>query len=942
MGDSIKIFGAREHNLKNIDVKIPKNKLVVITGVSGSGKSSLAFDIIYAEGQRRYVESLSSYARGFLDLSEKPDVDKIEGLSPTIAIEPKTSGINPRSTVGTITEIYDFLRILFARIGHPHCPFCGKELKKQSLEEIVEQIFDQFSSSEIFIFAPCIYHQKGTHLQTLEEIKKLPFEKIRIDGILYNLKENLPLLEKNKFHNIEILIGELVLKDKIEIKGKLIELVKLALKYGKGKVIIFNKEEKKEHLFSEYYGCIKCGFSIPEISPRFFSFNSPVGACPSCSGLGTKLVIDPELVIPNPRLTLAEGAIQPWARATSRFSWYVKLLEAVGKKKGFSVNVPVNKLSKNILKIILWGTGEERYELDLKGKKTEVIFEGVIPDLERKYKESQSEYIKKEIERYMRTYTCPDCKGRRLKKEVLAVTILGKSIADFTEMQVSDLIKFLNLKEIEKDLSKKEYQIALPLLKEIKKRLSFLIDVGVPYLTLSRSATTLSGGEIQRLRLATQIGSGLSGVIYVLDEPTIGLHPKDTQNLIKTLKDLRDLLNTVIVVEHDRSVIESADFILDIGPGAGINGGKIVVAGSLSKVKNSKKSLTGLYLSKKRVIEFKKKRRKGNGKYLKIIGASHNNLKNIDVKIPLGVFVCVTGVSGSGKSSLIYDILAKKLSVEFHHAKIKPGAHKRILGLEHLDKVIDIDQSPIGRSPRSNPATYTGLFTYIREIFANLKESKIKGLTEGAFSFNVKGGRCENCKGEGLIKIEMYLLPDVYVICDKCQGKRYKKEILEIYYKGKNIADILEMTVDEAAEFFKEPPPLIEKLKLLQKVGLGYLKLGQSATTLSGGEAQRVKLAAELSRRATGKTIYILDEPTTGLHFEDIKKLLSVLHQLVDKGNTVIVIEHNLDVIKTADWVIDLGPEGGEEGGYLIAQGTPEDLIKIKRSYTGQWLRKVL
>lgn len=946
--NKIIIKGAREHNLKNINVEIPRGKLVVFTGLSGSGKSSLAFDTIYAEGQRRYVESLSSYARQFLGLMEKPDVDHIEGLSPAISIDQRSASANPRSTVGTITEIYDYLRLLFARVGKPHCPSCGQEISRQSVSQITERVLGFAEGTKIMILSPQVRDQKGEHRQTLEEIRKSGFVRVRIDGSVFNISDEINL-DKNKKHNIEIIVDRLTIekepKNKQDFKTRLADSLEVALRHGKGRVIILEPESKKEHLFSELFACPRCGINLPEISPRSFSFNSPHGACPECTGLGTRLVVDPELVLPNPRLTLAEGAIRPWSRATSMSSWYLRALEAVAQKYKFSIHKPIGELRPEYLKIILFGAPGELFEIKGSGGRIyKVPYEGVIPNLERRHRESDSDYIRSEIEKYMRTYPCPLCQGKRLKKEVLGITVAGLSIDKIVEESVENLIDFfarLSSENKDRVFSEKEFLIAKQILKEIRVRLKFLEEVGLSYITLDRAASTLSGGEAQRIRLATQIGSGLTGVLYILDEPTIGLHPRDTKRLIKALEGLRDLGNSVIVVEHDRETIMAADWVVDIGPGAGEAGGQIVAVGTPENIKKSR-SLTGLYLSGKKAIPLPSKRRRGNGKDIEILGAEENNLKNIDVKIPLGKFVCVTGVSGSGKSSLVYEVLAKKLSAVFHHSKQKAGKHKDIKGLEHLDKVINIDQSPIGRTPRSNPATYTGVFTNIREIFSETPEAKARGYKEGRFSFNVKGGRCETCRGEGAIKIEMHFLPDVYITCDECKGKRYNQEALEISYKNKNIAEVLEMTIGEARDFFKNIPAIASKLQILEDVGLGYMKLGQPATTLSGGEAQRVKLATELSRRATGKTLYILDEPTTGLHFDDISRLLQVLQALVDKGNSVLVIEHNLDVIKQADWVIDLGPEGGDKGGYLVAEGTPEEVSKNEKSYTGQYLKEFL
>ncbi len=939
--DKIIVKGAREHNLKNIDLEIPRDKFVVITGLSGSGKSSLAFDTIYAEGQRRYVESLSSYARQFLGLMEKPDVEKIDGLSPAISIDQKSTTRNPRSTVGTVTEIYDYLRLLFARVGRPHCTNCGKEIKRQTSSKIIEQIAALPSGTKIMIISPVIKDRKGEHRYVFEEIKKAGYIRVRVDGRIYDIEEELKL-DKNKKHTIEVIVDRL--KVESEARKRLADSIETALNLGDGEIKVLNMDSGEETLFSERFACPDCGINMPDLEPRSFSFNSPHGACPTCTGLGTKLEVDEALVLPNPRLTILEGAIRPWTRTAARMTWFERILKEVAKKYKFSLDTPVGELSPQEKELILYGTGDELYnveaDVDYSGSVREIntVYEGVIPNLKRRYQETDSEYMRKEIEKYMRVLPCPDCEGKRLKKEVLAVTIAGKSIIDITDTSVANALKFfedLKLKEVDQ-------KIAYQILKEIKQRLSFLTNVGLSYLTLGRSAGTLSGGEAQRIRLATQIGSSLMGVLYILDEPSIGLHQRDNSRLLYTLKQLQELGNTIIVVEHDEETILSADYVIDIGPGAGIHGGKIVATGSPSEIKKNKNSLTGKYLSGSKSIPVPKNRRKGSGKFLNILGASEFNLKNLDIKIPLGKFVVITGVSGSGKSTLLNEILAKYLAMKFHQAQDVPGKFKEILGDDNLDKVINIDQSPIGRTPRSNPATYTGVFTHIRELFAEVPEAKIRGYKPGRFSFNVKGGRCENCRGDGVIKIEMQFLPDVYVTCEECKGKRYNREALEILFKGKNISDILEMTIEQALEFFKHIPQVKSKLETLNEVGLGYIHLGQQATTLSGGEAQRIKLAAELSRKSTGKTLYILDEPTTGLHFDDVGKLLSVLGKLADKGNTVIVIEHNLDVIKTADWIIDLGPEGGDEGGYLVAEGTPEDVAKISKSYTGQYLKKMI
>jgi len=954
MNKKIKIRGARVHNLKNINVDIPKNKLIVITGLSGSGKSSLAFDTIYAEGQRQYTESLTSYAKQFIGVMDKPDVDSIEGLSPTISIDQRTVAHNPRSTVGTMTEIYDYLRLLFARAGRVHCPKCGEELARLGTQQIMEKILGIPFNTEILILSPVIYKKKGDFTLLLEKTKKAGFSKIRLDGEIYQLKDlGSLLIDKQKEHTLEVIIDQLRIPNRsLVIKNhnlnqggkQFVQAIEAALDLSNGFIVIKRQDTKEELFFSQHYYCPHCNLNLPEIDLRSFSFNSPYGACPACSGLGIKLEIDPELVIPNPRLTLAQGAIKPWIKITANQALNYKILEAVASRHGFSLDIPVEKLTPNQIKIVLYGTGDELFEVN----GGQYHFEGVIPSLEKKYKETDSDYLRKEIENYMRSLTCPICKGKRLKPESLVVTIGGFSIAEVVLIPIENLSQFFDnllrgkVKGEKDKLNSLEEKIARPIIKEILRRLENIIKVGLGYLVLDRATMSLSGGEIQRIRLATQIGSSLTDLIYILDEPSIGLHPRDNDRLINTLKKLCNLGNTVIIVEHDEAIMRQADHLIDIGPGAGVYGGEIVAQGRISDLIRNKRSLTGQYLAHKLKIEIPKKYRKGNGRSLIIKGASEFNLKNIDVKIPLGKFVCLTGVSGSGKSTLMTEILSKALARHFYRAKDLPGKHKTILGLEHLDKVITIDQSPIGRTPRSNPATYTGVFTYIRDLFTEVPEAKLKGYDAGKFSFNVIGGRCETCGGEGYVKIEMQFLPDVYVECEECHGKRYNKEALEIHYKGKNIADILDMTVEETRIFFQDIPIIYEKLMILYEVGLGYLKLGQPATTLSGGEAQRIKLATELSRRATGRTLYILDEPTTGLHFDDVKRLLEVLQKLVDKGNTVLIIEHNLDVIKCADWIIDLGPEGGDKGGYLVAEGTPRDIVKVKKSYTGQYLKKVI
>lgn len=945
MSKNIVIKGARVHNLKNIDVEIPRDKLVVITGLSGSGKSSLAFDTIYAEGQRRYVESLSAYARQFLGLMDKPDVDQIDGLSPAISIDQKTSSRNPRSTVGTVTEIYDYLRLLYARIGRPHCHLCGQEVAKQSLQQIVEKVWSQDADTDFMLLAPVVRDKKGEHRKILEHMQQAGYRRVRINGELMTFEEARDLvLDKQKKHTVEIVIDRLRKDGSKETKARLLQSLETTLDLANGSVTIYIPKTEKNLYFSEHFTCpVHSEVSFSEIEARNFSFNSPHGACPDCTGLGTKLLVDPELVIPNKKLSLAEGAIRPWSRTAANQTWYFRILESVAKKHKFSMTDPVSKLTAKQLDLIFYGTGEDRYQMEMSGEKFSgdynTTFEGVVNNLMRRYRETDSDYIRSEIERYMRITPCETCLGKRLKKEILSITVADNNIADVSAMTVENLASFFA--GLDKKLSARELTIVKQVLKEILARLNFLQNVGLSYLTLDRSANTLSGGEAQRIRLATQIGSSLMGVLYILDEPSIGLHQRDNAKLIETLKHLRDLGNTVIVVEHDEETILEADWVIDIGPGAGKHGGEITAIGTPLQIKKNKKSLTGKYLSGELSIPSPKKYRSGNGKTLSILGAAAFNLKDIDVHFPLGKFISITGVSGSGKSTLMTEILAKALTQHFYHAKENPAKHKMIKGLEYIDKVIDIDQSPIGRTPRSNPATYTGVFTYIRDLFAELPEAKIRGYKAGRFSFNVKGGRCEACQGDGVVKIEMNFLPNVYVECEECHGKRYNNEALEIHYKGKDIAEVLQMTVEEAASFFANIPNIHTKLKTLVDVGLGYAALGQSATTLSGGEAQRIKLATELSRRASGKTLYILDEPTTGLHFADVKRLLDVLQRLVDKGNTVLVIEHNLDVIKSSDWVIDLGPEGGDKGGYLVAAGTPKDVAKVKNSFTGQYLAKM-
>lgn len=944
MSDNISIKGARVHNLKNIDVEIPRDKLVVITGLSGSGKSSLAFDTIYAEGQRRYVESLSAYARQFLGLMDKPDVDQIDGLSPAISIDQKTTSHNPRSTVGTVTEVYDYLRLLYARIGIPHCPKCGNVVKKQTIQQMSDKIMKLDEGTKIMVVAPVIRDKKGEHRAVFEEARKAGYVRIRVDGIMYPIEEAEDLsLDKKKKHNIDIVVDRLVIEKKLD-KSRLHESIETALDLGDGLMILHNSNEERDDLFSEHFACHDCGVNLEAIEPRNFSFNSPHGACDRCTGLGTKLEVDPELIMPNHRLSLAEGAIRPWSRTSSNQTWQTRVLDAMCEANGFSTRTAVKDLTQKQIDLVLNGTGKTEYDVNAgaghTGKVKEFLatYEGVIPNLERRYRETDSEYVRSDIEQYMRVYDCPSCEGKRLKPAALSVTVNDKNVSEITQLSI-DKAKdwFDGLK-----LTKKEEKIARQVLKEIQSRLAFLENVGLTYLTLDRAASTLSGGEAQRIRLATQIGSSLVGVLYILDEPSIGLHQRDNTKLIETLQHLRDLKNTVIVVEHDEETIEAADYVLDIGPGAGKHGGTVIAKGTPADIKKDKKSTTGKFLSGKEGIPLPKKRRKGNNKFIEVIGAEEHNLKKVDVKVPLGTLTCITGVSGSGKSTLMTGILGKALSQHFHNAKDVPGKHDEIKGLDNINKVIHIDQSPIGRTPRSNPATYTGVFTLIRDLFTEVPEAKMRGYKAGRFSFNVKGGRCEACQGDGMNKIEMHFLPDVYVDCEECHGRRYNNQALEIHYRGKNIADVLEMTVEEAAQFFANIPNISKKLETLKDVGLGYITLGQSATTLSGGEAQRVKLATELSRRATGKTLYILDEPTTGLHFADVKKLLNVIQQLVDKGNTVMVIEHNLDVIKSADWVIDLGPEGGDGGGTIVAAGTPEDVAKVKESYTGKYLKKML
>lgn len=934
--DKIIIKGAREHNLKNIDVEIPRHKLVVITGVSGSGKSSLAFDTIYAEGQRRYVESLSSYARQFLGQMDKPDVDYIEGLSPAISIDQKTTSRNPRSTVGTVTEIYDYLRLLFARIGHPHCPQCTIQIAQQTVEQMVDRIMTLPEKTKIQVLAPLVRGRKGEYSKLFQDARADGFVRVRVDGQIRELEEEISL-EKNKKHTIEIVVDRLVIKEGLQ--NRLADSLETSLKYGGGLVII-EIVDGEDLLFSATFACPQCGFSFEELAPRMFSFNSPYGACPTCSGLGNKAEIDPDLVIPDKRRTLAAGAVAPFKPGSQ--GYYQQLLQAAAKHFDIDMGLPFAQLTQKQQKLLLWGATERipfSYE-DAQGRTHlyNLKYEGIIPSLERRYRETTSEQIREELECYMSRHPCPDCGGTRLKPASLAVTVGEKNIAQLTAMTVDGARQFLgNLQ-----LTEKESQIARLVHRELDERLGFLQNVGLEYLTLDRAAGTLSGGEAQRIRLATQIGSSLTGVLYILDEPSIGLHQRDNERLIGTLLRLRDLDNTVIVVEHDEETIENADYILDIGPGAGVWGGHVVAAGTVAEIKQVEASLTGQYLSGKKSIPLPEKRRQPNGNWLEVKGARANNLKNLSVPIPLGVFTCITGVSGSGKSTLINEILYRRLSMELHHARQKPAEHDEVMGIHHLDKVIEVDQSPIGRTPRSNPATYTGVFDLIRELFSRTSEGRARGYKPGRFSFNVKGGRCEACRGDGILRIEMHFLPDVYVPCEVCRGKRYNRETLEVRYKGKNIAEVLAMTVAEAVEFFAAIPRIQRKLQTLFDVGLGYICLGQSAPTLSGGEAQRVKLATELSRRSNGKTLYILDEPTTGLHSDDINKLLTILDRLVENGDSVLVIEHNLDVIKRADYLIDLGPEGGDAGGRVVACGTPEDVADVKESHTGRFLQKTL
>ena len=940
MHTHITVKGARVNNLKNIDVSIPRDKLVVLTGLSGSGKSSLAFDTIYAEGQRRYVESLSSYARMFLGQMEKPDVDYIDGLSPAISIDQKTTSKNPRSTVGTVTEIYDYLRLLWARVGTPHCPICGKEIRQQTIDQIIDQVLALPEATRIQVMAPVIRGKKGEHAKVFEDARKSGYVRCRADGITYDLSEEIKL-EKNKKHDIEIVVDRLVIRE--DITRRLTDSVEIASNLAGGLVVINVVGEDRDILFSQNYACEDCGISIEELTPRMFSFNNPFGACPTCMGLGSQMKIDPDLIMPNKNLSIVEGGITASGWNNIKSDGISRMyFDALAKKYKFKLNTPIKDLPKEVLDVILYGTGGEKLTLHYdqpRGQGTLYQpFEGIVTNLERRYRETQSDGMKRELEECMSQCPCPTCQGRRLKKESLAVTVGGLDIDSYCHKSVSDALNFMERLE----LNPTQTMIAAQIIKEIKSRLGFLRSVGLQYLTLSREAGTLSGGESQRIRLATQIGSSLMGVLYILDEPSIGLHQRDNDKLLATLKELRDLGNTLLVVEHDEDTMREADYIIDVGPGAGVHGGQIVAAGTPEEVMNTPGSITGDYLSGRKKIPVPIQRRRGNGKYLKIFGARENNLRGVDVEFPLGTFTCVTGVSGSGKSSLVNEILFKKLGADLNRTKTRAGKHDRIEGEEFLDKVINIDQSPIGRTPRSNPATYTGLFNDIRDLFASTPDAKSRGYGPGRFSFNTRGGRCEACTGDGLIKIEMHFLPDIYVPCEVCKGRRYNRETLEVRYKGKNIADVLEMTVDEAVEFFAPLPRIRNKLQTLCDVGLGYVKLGQPSTELSGGEAQRVKLATELSKIATGKTIYILDEPTTGLHTDDVRKLLEVLQRLVDSGNTVVVIEHNLDVIKCADHLIDLGPEGGDGGGTIVCTGTPEEVAACRSSFTGRYLKKLL
>ena len=936
MSETIRVKGAREHNLKDIDVEIPRDKLVVVTGLSGSGKSSLVFDTIYAEGQRRYVESLSSYARQFLGIMDKPDVDSIDGLSPAISIDQKSTSRNPRSTVATVTEIYDYLRLLFARIGVPHCPVCGKPVHRRTAQAIIDEVMKLPEGSKLMVLAPIVSQKKGEFMHIPEQYMRNGFARARVDGVVYSLDE-FPELQKSYKHDIEIVVDRIVMKP--DAITRVTQSIEQSLDIAGGVVQLLDADSGEIYTYSQRYACVDHpGEDIPELEPRLFSFNAPQGACPVCTGLGSRLEVDPDLVF-NPNLTIAEGAIRPYNRVNSD-AWYMKRLAVVAEEHGFSIHVPVKQLRPADLEKVLYGTGSQKYRITLSGNRFyDSTYEGVIPNLERRHRETDSDFMRRDIERFMRERECTACKGMRLKPAVLAVKVHGLNIMDMCRLGVDDAIEMIDALE----LSDEEEFIAKPIRKEVRARLGFMSNVGLSYLELSRAANTLSGGEAQRIRLATQIGSGLQGVLYVLDEPSIGLHQRDNDRLIGTLKHLRDLGNSVLVVEHDEDTIAQADYLVDVGPGAGVRGGKIVAQGTPAEVAKNPDSITGRYLAGVEKIPVPKKRRViEKGRKLIVRGAKENNLKNIDVAFPLGAMTLVTGVSGSGKSTLVNDILAKELAARLHRAQEVPGAHENIEGIEHLDKVIVIDQSAIGRTPRSNPATYTGVFTAIRELFAGTPEANVRGYKAGRFSFNVKGGRCENCQGDGVIKIEMHFLPDVYVQCPECHGKRYNREALEIKYKGKTISDVLEMTVEQACEFFENVPAIYRKLSTIQEVGLGYIKLGQPATTFSGGEAQRIKLASELSRRSTGKTLYILDEPTTGLHTADVKKLLEILQKLVDGGNSMIIIEHNLEVIKCADYIIDMGPEGGQGGGTVIAEGVPEDIVKVPSSFTGKYLKALL
>ena len=943
LSKDIVIKGARENNLKGMDVTIPRNQLVVLTGLSGSGKSSLAFDTIYAEGQRKYMESLSSYARQFLGQMEKPEVESIEGLSPAISIDQKSTNHNPRSTVGTVTEIYDYLRLMYARIGIPHCPVCGREISSQSVDQIVETLMLEGEGTRLTVLAPVVRQRKGRHEKIIDSIRREGFTRIRLDGEMVHIEEDEISLDKNIKHTIEIVVDRIKVKDGVQ--SRLAEACELAITHGEGlvQVIVGTSDGETERTFSTSLACPEHGVSIDELEPRMFSFNNPLGACPECKGLGYINTIDPDLLIPDQTISILDKALVNAFATMEYTSYYWQVIKALADKYGADVSKPFNKLPKRFRQVLLYGSGDEKLEYDYTNRSGFVqhrkhTFEGIIPNLERRYQETSSDWIKNKIEQYMSTTECSACQGKRLRKELLAVTIGGKNIMEFCDLSVAEELEFLDSLE----LTPTQDKISAEIRKEINGRLRFLADVGLDYLTLSRAAMTLSGGESQRIRLATQIGSGLVGVTYILDEPSIGLHQKDNEKLLKSLCELTDIGNTLIVVEHDEETMYAADQIVDIGPGAGLNGGELVAQGTVEDIKACDRSVTGQFLSGKRSIQTPSVRRKGTGKYITVKGAAQNNLKNIDVKFPLGKFICVTGVSGSGKSSLVGEILYKAVSAEMYGSKEKPGLHKNIMGIQNIDKIINIDQKPIGKTPRSNPATYTGVFTNIRDLFAQLPEAKLRGYGKGRFSFNVKGGRCEACNGDGIIKIEMLFLPDVYVPCEVCKGRRYNRETLEVKYKGKSIYDVLNMNVSEALEFFKNHPPIRRHLQTLEDVGLGYIKLGQPSTQLSGGEAQRIKLASELSKKSTGKTLYILDEPTTGLHFADIEKLLDILSRLTDQGNTVIVIEHNLDVIKCADHIIDLGPDGGFRGGQIVAQGTPEEVAKVKGSYTGQFLRKLL